>query len=791
MNSKDISFLKLTVYGLVQGVGFRPYTVCLCEELGIIGFVRNTGGSVEIVAGGKRENLEELIRRLNALGTEENSLPGSLVTSVSRKDITGEEFEQLSRGRNGFYIEKSDNKGRLSIVPADIGICENCSDELTNKKNRRFGHPFISCVSCGPRFSIMRSLPYDRENTSMSVFPLCTVCSEEYEKSPFRTYAQTVSCNECGPFLKAYVKRDGNLICAAAGSEALRLTVAYIRKGGICAVKNVGGYHFAFDAANDGAALRLRKTKLRENKPFAVMFSDLDTVRKYCFLSDVEKKLLCSDARPIVLLKNKPDSSETDRLSTLVCKNSIRTGAMLPCDGIQILLSKEFPALVMTSANMNSEPIVRADDRAFGFLSDDAVDIVLSNDREVVHSLDDSILQVVKLCDKDLIQFIRRARGFVPKSIETGRYFDKDIFAAGGDLKAVFGFGTGSSVILSGHYGDIENAEAYELREADRTDFETLFGLKTGNTVCDLHPGYLSGREAEKNGHEPYRLQHHYSHIMSVAAEHKLKKKLLGLALDGTGYGTDGKVWGSELLLCDPDDPGNFERVGHFEEILMAGGESAVKNADITATCYIFEGIRRGCLKENENPYEGNSKLQVIEKALENGINTYGSTSAGRLFDAISAVLDICHENSYEGECPVLLQQEAEVFFERSDEMTEKSLPRLDPGIKREGKAYVFETVKLLCDCLRLKNRGYSKGALALSFHKAVCEGLIEQFTAVRNDTGINTAALSGGVFVNSLMMRLLYDGLKGKGFDVFVNEKVPPTDGGLALGQIYGAPCR
>ena len=787
MKSKEFEFLLLTVYGLVQGVGFRPYTACLCEKLEIDGFVRNTGGSVEILFRGTGEAAEALIKKLSLLDGENEELPGAFAASVETKKISGEEFYKLYRGNTGFYIEKSDENGRLSIIPPDIGICKRCERELVDDKDRRYRHPFISCVSCGPRFSIMKKLPYDRENTSMDRFSLCGRCMSEYKESPFRRYAQTIACRDCGPVLKAYVLREGRTICAAEGEEALKLASECIRSGGIAAAKNVGGYHFVFDACLDEPALRLRSYKKRENKPFAVMFKDTESIKPYCRMGKKEKELLVSGIRPIVLLKKTNKGLVNNpALSEYVSKKSNRVGAMLPADAIQILLLQgSSNPLVMTSANEHSEPITADDDRALEFLEKGAVDIVLTNDREIVYPCDDPVFQVVGTKDGDIVQVLRRARGMVPKPVAVNRKFESAVFACGGDLKAVFGFAKGSEVILSGHYGDIEDVRAFGLWKKGRKHFEKMFDFKPEKFAADMHPSYITVKEMRDSGRNICQVQHHYAHIMSVAAEHRLEGRILGVALDGTGYGTDGKIWGSELLICDTKKPGCFFRAGHFEEIKLTGGDEALQNADITAMCFAHEAEKRGYIKPEENPFNGNPEYELISRALENDINTYFSTSAGRFFDAVSAVLDICHENTYEGECPVLLQQKAE-------ETEEENLPDQAEDIIRKSDegCFIVRTVKLFSEIIKLKNSGYPSGKTALYFHTALKNVLTIMLKLVREDTGINTAALSGGVFANGLLLKILIDGLKDEGFEVYINEEVPPNDGGLALGQIYGYSC-
>ena len=789
MRDSRKEYVRLTLEGLVQGVGFRPYTANLCKGLNIDGFVKNTGGAVMILACAANEELGGLMSRLSCITGDLSDLPKACVKHIKKEVISEEEFQAEYGRESGFYIKESDDGGGISIVTPDIATCIRCRAELFDTGNRRYMHPFISCVSCGPRFSVMERIPYDRENTSMKEFALCEECGTEYAESMFRRYAQTIACKSCGPVLSAYIPdKNGEPVKAAEGGAAMKLALKGIKDGRIVAVKNTGGYHLVLDALNNEAAARLREKKQRENKPFAVMFKSMEEIREYCITNEAEEELLDSDIKPIVLLKKRKDGKKT---AGQVSMKSSRIGAMLACDPVQLILLSGISPLVMTSANKKGEPITGDDEEALYFLREGIADIVLSNDRRIVYPSDDSIFQVVKVKDRYIKQVIRRARGMVPEPVEIKREIKEDIFAAGGDLKSVFGYGRGNAVVLSGHYGDLDDIRALEQRNQGIEHFKNFFGFSPKIYAMDMHPGYVSGRtlfreNADKKDSEKttVRVQHHHAHILSVAAECGMEGRFIGAALDGTGFGEDGNIWGSEILICDSEKPREFIRAGHFFEVKLTGGDSISKDADKAAMCYISCAEERKMLHAKENPYRDKESFNIIKKAVKAGINTHISTSAGRLFDSVCAILGICKKNSYEGECPVLLMQAAEEYEDMAAPETAARFLKADI-ICTDG-VYIADTVKLVADIVKEKNRGRDINLLAYAFHYSLADVIYRMIERLREDTGSDRAALSGGTFNNGLLLRMLYDRLITAGFKVYVNEKVPAGDGGLALGQIY-----
>ena len=783
---------KIMVSGLVQGIGFRPFVAELAEAMGFAGQVKNLGGIVEIIVAGEKKAVDEFIQRLRCAG-ESGELPGCRIDSL---DV--EEVADYEKDRDKFHIVESDN-GREAkrFLPVDLPTCDRCIAEMHDPKNRRYRYPFISCTACGPRFSIQKAVPYDRETITMDDFQMCEACETEYtEKGNIRRHAQTIACKDCGPKLRyieiqdTYIK-DGkathDFLQIADEQQAISEAVHALLQGKIGAVKDIGGYHFAFMPTNSQAASRLREFKNRDKKPFAVMFLNLNEVRKYCEVSEKEAALLSSSARPIVLLKKKKDFVPE------ICGESDRIGALLPCNPLQILLLEETGPLVMTSGNRGGEPIIISEEEMVAHLGN-GIDFMLTHDREILTPLDDSIYQVNELEDRTVVQLIRRARGLAPELIRLQRNLSKDAFAAGGDLKAVFALGREDLVYLSQYFGDLEDVRCAESREAGIRHMTELLQIAPEVTAGDLHPAYFSTQNTQM------KIQHHHAHVASVMAEHGLEGKVLGVACDGTGYGTDGTIWGSEFLLCEED---KMSRVGHFSAVKLVGGDASAKQADMTFYSYMleakaqgyevddfFEDCGKACLDTNGDSHEAvQQKYKLQEMAWKQNINTAYSTSMGRLFDAAAALLDICHYNSYEGECAIKLEQAAHVGKQELDNMSQADVQRMQDVVCMDcveiDGAWQANSVKMLVDLSRLKHQ-YSKEVLAYLFHHAVANAIVDMCEKICEEIGVNQIALSGGTFINRILLSKVMKGLSTNGKHVHINEKVPCGDGGIALGQMY-----
>lgn len=688
--------IKLTFHGIVQGIGFRPAAQRTAKDLGVNGLVKNTGGNVNLVISAKKQALDEFVRRL--------------IGMFDIKKYEAEKIEDIPF--TDFKIVHSENDNKTPFITPDLATCSQCEAELKDKSNRRYRHPFISCVNCGPRYTIINNLPYDRENITMAPFEMCSNCLEEYTSVyDRRCHAQTIACNECGPVTNISIDK----------------AVDILRRGDILAVKGIGGYHLACRADNPQSVEKIRKLKGREAKPFAVMFSSIGQIREYCKVNEIEEKLLRSPARPIVLLEKLRDFDAS------VCKNSDYTGAFLPCNPIQIMLLDEVSPLVMTSANISSDPIITDDNEILKFGVD-----VLSHNREILTPIDDSVLQVTQ----GRTQFIRRARGYVPLAIEIDRTADEDTLCLGGDLKSAFAFHRGKYVFLSQHFGDLDNKNIYDCFKSNIKRFAALHGFSEKKIGADLHPGYYSSNMFEN---VDVRIQHHKAHIASVIAEHRLKGKVIGFAFDGTGYGDDGAIWGSEVFIFDE---GKVHRAEHLDYVKMLASDEVSKNADLALSCYLG----------------GN---ELVDKAIKNNINTVLSSSMGRLFDAVCALLDIRHYNTYEGECACALESAAK--------KAEKEYP-LTPSLN---------PVEILKEIKSVKDSAPAE-EIALGFHTMVCKLIVNIACKHREKYNINQVALSGGVFINRIITSQTIKALEEKGFSVYINEKVPCGDGGLALGQAY-----
>lgn len=724
---------KYVVKGLVQGIGFRPFVAEIAEQLHIAGWVRNTGGIVSIVASAEETVLHEFIGRIRA------ELPeGGTIISIDEQVVDNSSFKD-------FKIVESDcdSAGNLPLIPADIATCSRCEGELRNSTNRRYRHPFISCTVCGPRYSILEKLPYDRATITMSEFELCPECKNEYTTpGNIRRHAQTIACNECGP--QIYVKNIGKKdYCVESWLDE---AVSVVESGGILAIKDIGGYHLACDPYNEQAVANLRLLKHREAKAFAIMFRSVDEIKEHCHVNSKERELLTSCARPIVLLEKRQKTSKY--FADNVCMNSPQVGAMLPCNPIQILLLDRLKCLVMTSGN-GSGDVLEIDDvrmeawleKQISRLGQDISVLQIAHNRKILRPLDDSVVRVVR--EKTL--FYRRARGYVPLPISVP--IEGEIFAAGGDLKSSFCFVKNGLAYMSQHLGDLESqsCQKHYLREKDAMG--NIFGFNPQVFVSDLHPGYYSRGFIN----DSVSVQHHKAHVAAVIAEHNIKGDVIGFAFDGTGYGEDGTVWGSETFIFAG---GKIERVAHLVPVTLIGGDEGAKNCDTILAGFLHSaGIE---LPENE----------VISKAIDMGINSVQSTSIGRLFDAVSAMLGICHYNSYEGQAPVELEW-----------MARKAFSPVDLYIGADGN-----TSQLFYDISKYISDGKAVSDIALGFIYAIASYIEE----VVNKYQIHQVVLSGGTFLNKLLLERVIDILENEGYEVFFANQLPPGDGGLALGQAY-----
>ena len=766
------------VYGIVQGVGFRPFVSRLADEFHLFGSVCNKGPYVEIFAQGSTETLRQFFKAL-----EERPPERSAILKVETEEIqSGLTFQTFA------IIESEKEAGEVFVSP-DIATCDKCRAELFDPHDRRYLHPFINCTACGPRLTILDSMPYDRERTSMGEFPMCEKCAEEYHSPATRRYdAQPVCCNDCGPELyligEPQVRR----------TEALQRARQCLRQGGIVAIKGIGGFHLACDAYNRDAVARLRKLKHRPAKPFAVMMKDTHTIEKQCVLELKQAELLSGHQKPILLLKRLLDS----QLAPEVAPGNPKVGVMLPYTPLHMLLfaypdGEDFPdSLVMTSGNPSGAPICRTDEDAVEALSG-ICDLMLSHNRQIRLRADDSVMDWLE----GQPYMIRRSRGYAPLPFMMSGAFPKDaaVLGIGGELKNTFCLGKGNLLYPSPYIGDMSDLRTVQaLRESVKRMAE-LLETEPKLVACDLHPRYNTTAVAKELNLPLLPLQHHYAHILSCMAENDCQEPVIGVSFDGTGYGTDSTIWGGEILKADYQ---GFERLGHIRPFLQTGGDKASREGWRIAVAMLY-----GLTKDQERVRELNQKLNLCPDnelasqflMADKQLNAIKSTSAGRLFDAVSALLGIRQSSTFEGEASMYLEFAAEAYENRFCagirpdiarlEMEQSSLmPDCPPAVPFE-----MPTEKLFAALLqqRLKEDADIE-QLAFKFHAGLAAQIVEACKLARQKTGLGTVALSGGVFQNHLLMRLVLPSLRKESFQVLKHSLVPTNVGGIALGQAAAA---
>ncbi len=806
---------RIVVKGAVQGVGYRPFIAEKAEQLNIKGYVKNTGASVEIIAQGDESQIDAFI-----FDIKNEVPPGAFIVSLEVSDCTSLSFES-------FEITQSSEIDLSSEIPVflpDIGICDSCMEEMLDPEDRRYRYPLISCAVCGPRISILNYLPYDRHSTTMKEFHMCDTCSGEYKRGR-RRYAQTISCHDCGPqMLFKYNSKSGSsntdiprektiteteAQTQMIGEDAVREAANVIKNGGIIGLKGISGYQLVCMPKAD-AALRLRKVKGRENKPFAILYATIDDIRNDAVVSPLEEELLLSSARPIVLLKKRTDYPEE------VVKSSLYIGAFLPSSGIHRLLCDACGPLIVTSANISDAPMI-IEDRDFYDTFFEAVDGMCYHKRQINMAQDDSVMFVIDSGEGETAQFIRRARGFVPLPIFVNNPGLRaggagTVFAAGGDLKNTFAFGKKDRILPSQYIGDLGDEATNRNHVSLCESYNKIFYLKPDVIVSDLHPGYFSSRRADAYAREldipSIKLQHHFAHVYSVMAENSLESAI-GVSFDGTGYGTDGKIWGGEFLYCRGAD---MTRMGHLSYVKLVGGDTASKNAADVCSCYRI-AAKKHELKEIVNDIKNidNEKelarLDILSKALINNINTFECSSMGRLFDAVAALLGISSYNSYEGECAILLENEASEFIRSNKDNPDfpefKFRLLENVGTPLSGKQDVShdkneaidsDDAQIIADQLELFSQimeevitgRYSSGAISYGFHMAVSQLVSDVCCLIRDQRNENKVCLSGGCFNNRILLTNTIKRLRNQGLEVFWNQKLPLGDGSISVGQAY-----
>ncbi|MFQ3660884.1 MAG: carbamoyltransferase HypF [Chloroflexaceae bacterium] len=755
---------RVLVRGIVQGVGFRPFVFGLAHRLGLTGFVRNDSTGVTIEIEGPLAGLERFVAALR-----DEAPPLARIETLERAVL-------LPRGDSSFAIVASAaTTTRRTLIAPDCATCPDCLRELRDPTDRRYGYPFINCTNCGPRFTIVLDIPYDRDRTTMRQFVLCPACRAEYENPLDRRFhAQPNACPVCGPRLQ-WEELAGSW--PGAGLPPLEAAAAALAAGAIVAVKGLGGYHLACDALHPGAVTRLRQRKQREAKPFALMAPDLATVRRLCALSPAEEALLLSPRRPIVLLDRLPSAP----VAPDVAPGHATLGLMLPYTPLHTLLLDAFAArrdpehpavLVLTSGNLSDEPIAYRDDDARARLGAIA-DAILSHNRPIHIRCDDSVTRVVAGGEQPL----RRSRGYVPEPLRLDLAAPRPILAVGGHQKNTFCLFREREAVLSHHIGDLENLETLTSFREGIAHFERLFDIAPEVVAYDLHPEYLATREALALPIDiKIGVQHHHAHIASVLAEHGREGPVIGIAADGTGFGPDRAIWGGEVLLATLAE---FTRLGHLAYVPLPGGDAAVRQPWRMALAYLWHAYGPDLATLDFLQSLDPVRAGLIIRMIERGLNSPPTSSMGRLFDAAAALVGLHSDVAYEGQAAIALEHIAEP--------AERGYP-FSIVLEVPFRLDMRPAIRALVEDVR---SGVGVGVIAGRFHATVATSLAAACRLARERTGLEVVALSGGVFQNRLLLERLLPRLAADGFETLINRRVPPNDGGLALGQAAVAAAR
>lgn len=750
---KMIRRVKIIIKGAVQGVGFRPFVFNLASSLELKGWVLNSSAGVFIEAEGEESVLQQFILRI-----EKDKPPLSFIQSFEHSILD-------AKGFTGFKILHSDDKGSKSaLILPDIAVCGKCLDEIFNPNNRRYLYPFTNCTNCGPRYSIIKTLPYDRCNTTMSVFEMCCDCRAEYENPKDRRFhAQPNACPICGPKLELYDK-NGKVI--SSQHEAMLETINAIKAGKIAAIKGIGGFHLVCDAGNNRAVMELRKRKHREEKPLALMFPDIEMIKSACEVSELEERLLLSPESPIVLLKRKNNSDKLTADS--IASGNPNLAIMLPYTPLHHILMRElkFP-VVATSGNISDEPICIDNDEAFGRLNDIA-DLFLVHNRPIRRHVDDSIVRII--AGREML--VRRARGYAPLPIHLNESIP-EIIAAGAHLKNTAAISKDDNIFVSQHIGDLETAEAYNAFENVIADISKIYAVKSDVIACDMHPDYLSTAYANNSGLSVMPVQHHYAHIKSCMTENEIDGPALGISWDGTGFGTDGTIWGGEFFKIHED---GYERFAHLMPFRLPGGDKAIKEVWRVKAGLLYEIFGDEAFERHKYLFEGieDEKFNTVKQMLVKNINSPCTSSAGRLFDAVSSIIGVTDYANYEGQAAMMLEFAA-------DENLCGSFYDFD--LTRMDNKYIIDWSLMIQSILEdLKKQ--SKAFISAKFHNT----LVKIITTTAQLSEEEKVVLSGGCFQNKYLLEKSISWLTHNGFKVYWHQRVPSNDGGISLGQLAAA---
>ncbi|HUQ64012.1 MAG TPA: carbamoyltransferase HypF [Acidimicrobiales bacterium] len=745
----------MRVTGTVQGVGFRPFVYRLAVELGLSGHVANDSRGVVIDVGGPVEALEALERRL-----ADEAPPLAHIASLQSEPVEGDDDVPA-----GFQIVDSRAEGAPAVaVSVDVATCADCLAELYDPDDRRFEYPFINCTNCGPRYTIIRSIPYDRASTTMAPFAMCNDCRREYEDpSDRRFHAEPNACPVCGPHLRL-VAPDGSLL--GEQGDALQVAAAMLVDGRILAIKGLGGYHLAADATNEEAVAELRRRKARDDKPFAVMVSTVDAARALCDLPAAAAAVLSSPRRPIVLAHKIESASISDKIAPSLPE----LGLMLPYTPLHdLLLSRVGRPLVMTSGNLSDEPIAHDDSDALARLGP-MVDAVLLHDRAIEIRCDDSVVRSLPR-RTSATQLVRRSRGYAPEPIHLSRPTARQVLAVGAELKNTVSVAKGDNVITSHHIGDLKHLAAYQSFLQAIDHLCRLTGVSPEVVAHDLHPEYLSTKFAADLDVAGLAVQHHHAHIASCLVEHGHEEPVLGIAFDGLGMGPDGTLWGGEFLIADLT---SYRRVGHLRQVALPGGNQAIREPWRMALSWTYAAAGAGAASDvgRQTDERWPAVLRMIQRE-----DTITTSSAGRLFDASAALLGVRNKVTYEGQAAIELEALA------SSVLPDKA-PTYDMEQSRVEGMLVLDPARLIRTVIKERERGTAAAVIAAGFHAALGKAAAKAARELATENGIGTVALSGGVFQNARLTTIVVGELEASDLKVLVHERVPPNDGGISVGQ-------
>lgn len=759
--SSSIAY-NITVQGTVQGVGFRPFVFRLANELELAGTVTNNGDGVHIHIGGSEPIVKEFCSRLTS-----DAPPIAHIVSL---DIHS---SLLPPARNLFIILPSDKTSKsLTQIAPDIATCRACIEEINNATDRRFGYPFTNCTNCGPRFTIVKRVPYDRPNTSMAPFPLCTDCSKEYnDPSDRRFHAQPNACPHCGPQL-SWLNNKGKGIDT---DDHIAAAARALSDGFIVAIKGLGGFHLAVDASSDQAVSLLRKRKRRKAKPLAVMVKDIATITSFCTVSSQEKELLLSSQQPIVLLNKK----KTEQLAADLAPEIGVLGVMLPYTPLHHLLlnhEKAPKALVMTSGNLSNEPICTDNKEALTRLSSIA-DFYLVHNREILTRVDDSVIRMMA----GKARLIRRARGYAPSPLLLKKK-TTDILGCGAEMKNSFCIVRNQEAYLSQHIGELTSSQSLDFYTESVEHLQGVLDIVPDHVACDMHPDYLSTRYARNRNTVIIPVQHHHAHAAAVMAEHHLDGQTLAVILDGTGFGGDDTIFGGEVYLASRHD---YQRLARLSHLLLPGGDMAAKEPWRMALSLLHaaaseKGVTISHLPDTLRAIP-KAKKKIILQMLDKNVNSPKSSSCGRLFDAIAGVLGLCLYSDYEGQAAMMLEHQAQ-----KGATTPEAGRTYPVRLQNQGSQTIIDSSTLVREIRRDDNNDTAKPLIAFRFHQWLIQAITLVLETQRNVTGINTVILSGGCMQNKLLLEGFFTQLTKRNFTVYSGEMVPVNDGGISLGQAY-----